>query len=263
MKKYHGIILAAAAALMITSCSSVFAGKEPQNTAAGPKEETPVVKIESGTQPVTQTDEKAGTKRHKADGDPEETGEPGDVSSVSQNMYTTARVHVRSGCSADSASLAVMEKGQQIKVTGKSCNGWIGIDLKGREGYVSKTYVSDTKPETELSEKIPAPEKKQGSEKKGKAPPEKQIKKRTNPAPASGAGKAAEGVGGSDKTSETAVTGSDNAGSAPTVEPSPFTSKPADGNGDGPGTVVRPGGKSGGVSPGAQSGPGVQAGSGV
>ena len=55
---------------------------------------------------------------------------------------------VRKGPSTDTKAIDSLEKNDEVKIVGQT-GKWYKIDLKGKEGYVSAKYISDTKlPET-------------------------------------------------------------------------------------------------------------------
>lgn len=273
MNKYPGIILAVAAALMITSCSSVFSGKDPRNAAAKIKEETPVMRIENETEPEKKSDVKADSQGKQDEA--EEAGKDKNITAIQKNMYAISRVHVRSDDSADSASLAMIDKGQRVSVTGESDNGWMRVDYSGKKGYVSKAYLSDTKPEEGSLGLTQASDGIEGNRENSGFPSGKSTKAGTGAsAPVRSPGVGTKGTGTTGTKTPVAGTeagssqglgaagdsGGDGGVKVPTVEASPFTSKPASdaGKAGGPDTVVRPKGANGsGTKPNSQVGPGV------
>ena len=73
------------------------------------------------------------------------------VTDVSKKMYATTSVRVRSSYSTSSEVLGSLASGEEIQVTGESENGWMRVDYKGHTAYVSKSYLSDTRPAAESS----------------------------------------------------------------------------------------------------------------
>ena len=71
------------------------------------------------------------------------------VTPLSKIGYVSAEgLRVRKGPSTDTEELDSLKKNDEVKITGQSGN-WYQIDLKGKVGYVSSKYISDTKlPET-------------------------------------------------------------------------------------------------------------------
>lgn len=77
------------------------------------------------------------------------------VTSFSKTMYATRSVRVRAGCSTDSEIVSSLKPGQEVHATGESENGWIRVDYTGKPAYVSKAYLSTTKPVLETKAKAP------------------------------------------------------------------------------------------------------------
>ena len=78
--------------------------------------------------------------------EPENTNK---VTPLSKKGYVSAEgLRVRKGPSTDTEELDSLSKNDEVNITGQSGN-WYQIDLKGKVGYVSSKYISDTKlPET-------------------------------------------------------------------------------------------------------------------
>lgn len=66
----------------------------------------------------------------------------------SKTMYATKSVRVRESASTDSAVVGGLTPGQDVKATGETSNGWIRVSYNGGSAYVSKSYLSTTKPDT-------------------------------------------------------------------------------------------------------------------
>lgn len=66
----------------------------------------------------------------------------------SKTMYATKSVRVRESASTDSAVVGGLTPGQDVKATGETSNGWIRVSYNGGTAYVSKSYLSTTKPDT-------------------------------------------------------------------------------------------------------------------
>ena len=85
---------------------------------------------------------------------------------VGEDMYVTANsLNVRTGCSTDDAVIGEIGFGEKVQVNGAVTKnnedfGWYQIQYKGGTGYVSASFLSDTKPEakTASTEKTAAPE---------------------------------------------------------------------------------------------------------
>lgn len=61
--------------------------------------------------------------------------------------YTTANLNVRSGAGTTYSKLGLLSKGTAVTVTGESGN-WYKINYGGKTAYVSKSYITKTKPVT-------------------------------------------------------------------------------------------------------------------
>lgn len=77
---------------------------------------------------------------------------------MNKTMYAKSSVNVRDLPSTDGNKLGGLSSGQTVTVTGK-CNetGWYRIEYNGSTGYVSNSYLTDTKPEAPKPEQ-PKPE---------------------------------------------------------------------------------------------------------
>lgn len=60
--------------------------------------------------------------------------------------YITATVNFRAGASTSTASMGTLSKGTQVKVLGSNNGFYLVADANGTEGFVSKNYVSKTRP---------------------------------------------------------------------------------------------------------------------
>lgn len=68
------------------------------------------------------------------------------VTKVNETVYATAGVNVRDyPSSSDSNVITVLSKGQSVKRTGKTANGWSRIEVGGITGYVYSDYLSTSK----------------------------------------------------------------------------------------------------------------------
>ena len=61
-------------------------------------------------------------------------------------MYATTDVNIRDTYSTDGKILDVLRKGQSIKVTGTTDNGWTRVDYNGSRGYISSNYLTRSEP---------------------------------------------------------------------------------------------------------------------
>lgn len=80
---------------------------------------------------------------------PEQPDNTDAITTLSKKGYVSAEgLRVRKGPSTDTEELDSLSKNDEVNITGQSGN-WYQIDLKGKVGYVSSKYISDTKiPET-------------------------------------------------------------------------------------------------------------------
>ena len=60
--------------------------------------------------------------------------------------YTTASVNFRAGASTSTASMGTLSKGTQVTVLGENGRFYLVKNSAGTQGFVSKTYISRTKP---------------------------------------------------------------------------------------------------------------------
>ena len=72
---------------------------------------------------------------------------------LSQTMYAKSSVNVRKGPEVSHERLGGLSKAEAVEVTGK-CNetGWYRIKFKGKEGFVSESYLVSEKPETTVTQ---------------------------------------------------------------------------------------------------------------
>lgn len=69
------------------------------------------------------------------------------VEEMSTIMYVSiSSLNVRSGPSADYDKVTVVYEGDALTVTGRASTGWYRVVVDGKEGFVSSTYVTTTKP---------------------------------------------------------------------------------------------------------------------
>ena len=60
--------------------------------------------------------------------------------------YTTASVNFRAGASTSTASMGTLSKGTKVTVLGENGSFYLVKNSAGTQGFVSKTYISRTKP---------------------------------------------------------------------------------------------------------------------
>lgn len=73
------------------------------------------------------------------------------VEEMSAVMYATMSLNVRSGPSTDFDKIDTLKKGEAVTVTGRASTGWYRILVDGAEGFVSNLYITDEKPEEEVT----------------------------------------------------------------------------------------------------------------
>ena len=62
--------------------------------------------------------------------------------------YTTAKVNFRAGASTGTASMGTLSKGTKVTVLGENGSFYLVKNSAGTQGFVSKSYISRTKPST-------------------------------------------------------------------------------------------------------------------
>lgn len=162
MKKSHLIITLI---LMLVLCAC---GKENESTEDNNTENNSQVVTENETELLE------GNSTEKIDSEietemdstvteePEETEKESEIPDVpkvtytytelNKIMYVKSSVNVRDLPSTDGEKLGSLSKGQEVIITGQ-CNetGWYRISFDGKVAYVSKKYLIDTKPETQVT----------------------------------------------------------------------------------------------------------------
>lgn len=70
------------------------------------------------------------------------------IESMDKTMYASSSVNVRAGASADTEKLGSLSLNESVHVIGKDkASGWYQIEYNGSVGYVSNSYLSDSKTE--------------------------------------------------------------------------------------------------------------------
>lgn len=116
--------------------------------------------METESEPETKTAAGSGTL---ADADSqnqasvETTAQVNSVTPSNKTMYAAKSVNVRASYSTDSAVIAGLRVGQEVRVTGETRDGWVRIDHAGQPAYVYKTYLTTTKPEIETTSAVQKP----------------------------------------------------------------------------------------------------------
>ena len=73
---------------------------------------------------------------------------------VSETVYATSDVNIRSGASTDSSVISALKKGQSIERTAIGDNGWSKVSYKGKTAYISSKYLTTTAPEQPVNVNI-------------------------------------------------------------------------------------------------------------
>jgi len=108
-----------------------------------------LIKVEEpvqNVQPEEQPEEK--TEEQPIETPQEETKEPEEITLNKTGYVSTDGLRVRKGPSTDTEAIDSLEKNDKVEIIGQT-GKWYKIELKGKIGYVSAKYISDTKlPET-------------------------------------------------------------------------------------------------------------------
>lgn len=83
---------------------------------------------------------------------------------LEQTGYAMHDVKAKAAPEGNADVLAVLEKGTELVITGKSSNGWYRIDMDGAEAYVYAVYVTEEAPETVTPEPVVKEEQEEVSE---------------------------------------------------------------------------------------------------
>lgn len=76
------------------------------------------------------------------------------VPEVAETLFTSAVVNFRTAPSTSSATIGVLNRGCPVIVLDRSTTGWIKVEIGGKPGYVSASYLTATEPKPEPT---PAP----------------------------------------------------------------------------------------------------------
>lgn len=111
---------------------------EPSPEATDTPEETPETEPEATPTPTAEPEE-----------EPEFT-----VSELDETVYITGSgVNLREGPGTEYDRVTSADRGDEFKRTGTTDNGWSQLTYKGKDVYVSNSYVSTDKPDPVVSEK--------------------------------------------------------------------------------------------------------------
>lgn len=66
---------------------------------------------------------------------------------VNKRMYTTARVNFRKGCSTSYDIIDTLDKNTEVYVLEQTEQNWYKVKFLGKTGYISKSYLTTTRPE--------------------------------------------------------------------------------------------------------------------
>lgn len=131
-----GVILLVGAIILVSSL-----GKKENDNPVSKQEEPKDKETEKPKEEVSETEQK------------EEAEDSFDESAMTIG-WTTANVNLREQADGNSVVLVLLRKGTELK-KGIEENGWIPVKYEDKIGYVSAKYISDTKPEDEISAKVP------------------------------------------------------------------------------------------------------------
>lgn len=160
MRKFRAVIMAVAAAMMVTSCSSILKNGELESQkesmteeAEAQEPETGMIRIESETDAATEavseqeTEFLAEPETVSATNtkETETAAKAYSVTALQKTMYVTQPVHVRASYTTQSEVLTSLGTGHKVTVTGISENGWMRIKYNGNEAYIYKKYLSEKK----------------------------------------------------------------------------------------------------------------------
>lgn len=73
------------------------------------------------------------------------------VTDMNKTMYVINQVNVRNGAATEYEKIGTLERNAEVKVTGQASTGWYRIDYNGTDGYVSDKYLTEEKPQTEVT----------------------------------------------------------------------------------------------------------------
>lgn len=84
-----------------------------------------------------------------ADGNKDEREDTITIKAVSQTVYVKGAVKVRAGCATTTKVLGHLKKGDKVKRTGITSNGWSRVEYKGKDAYINSKFLSkkEIKPE--------------------------------------------------------------------------------------------------------------------
>ena len=79
-----------------------------------------------------------------------ESSEPAAASTVTPmepaTFYATRSLNVRKGAGTEFEKVGTLSTGEAVTVTGRDASGWYEISYNDGKGYVSDSYISETKP---------------------------------------------------------------------------------------------------------------------
>lgn len=109
-----------------------------------------VIYLTSGTEQTTEPTETTPVETEPADETtPEETTEvvsSANYTAVSETVYATGTVNVRSAPDTSSTKLGKLSKGDSVVRTAIGDDGWSLIEYNGQDAYVYSSYLSTTNP---------------------------------------------------------------------------------------------------------------------
>ena len=76
------------------------------------------------------------------------------ISEMNDTVYVTANgVNLRLGPGTEYNAVSSLSRGKELKRTGVTNNGWSQVEWDGEKAYLSNTYVSEEKPEAQVTDK--------------------------------------------------------------------------------------------------------------
>lgn len=120
--------------------------------------------VEMSAKPAETTASKSATPSPaKTSASAKESATKTEQASSGTTWYATETVNVRSAASADSKQLGTLAKGDSVKGTGKTDNGFTEVTYEGKSGWVSSDFLSKNKPAADASKSASSSNKASGS----------------------------------------------------------------------------------------------------
>lgn len=139
--------------------------EENQNVHVIESENVTATEAPAATEAPEQETEPAEEEEKPDEEEPEPTPEPTEepdfapdpsitISEMNDTVYVTGNgVNLRVGPGTEYNAVTSLSRGEELKRTGVTNNGWSQVDWDGEEAYLSNNYVSEDKPEPIVTEK--------------------------------------------------------------------------------------------------------------